>query len=441
MAIAGGVNAILTPRYYIAFSKVGVLSHEGKCRTFDKRADGYVRSEGSAAVLLKPLSKALADRDHIYGIIRGTAVNHGGHVSSLTVPNPNAQAEVIVSAHRKAGIDPDSITYIEAHGTGTPLGDPVEINGLKKAFKRLYEQSGKFEAAAGITGLIKVLLSMKYRMIPANIHFQEINPQIQLEDSPFYIVTETIPWSALEQGIPLRAGISSFGYGGANVHVVIEEVRGQGSEVRGEAISHIIPLSAKSGKRLRVYAKQVAEFLEKEKENGISLRDIAYTLQTGREAMEERLALIISDIDELREKLLRYAQGESGIKELYQGSVRRGSKSSTIESLNARVIADKAYNMIARQWVSGSAMDWTNLYPSGLPKRISLPTYPFAEERYWIPATSYPLSGESAKTATKASLLYYQPCFITSRFGNYARMSERRVCICRIRCCCSIRMN
>ncbi len=428
MAIAGGVNAILTPRYYIAFSKVGVLSHEGKCRTFDKGADGYVRSEGSAAVLLKPLSKALADKDHVYGIIRGTAVNHGGHVSSLTVPNPNAQAEVIVAAHRKAGIAPDSITYIEAHGTGTPLGDPVEVNGLKKAFKRLYEQSGKsfsgtkhcglgsvktnvghLEAAAGIAGLIKVLLSMKYRTLPANIHFQEINPQIQLEDSPFYIVTETIPWSPLEQDIPLRAGVSSFGYGGANAHVVVEEVRGSGSGVRGEAGSHIIPLSAKSEERLRVYAGELAGFFEKQKSGNLSLRNVAYTLQAGREAMEERLALIVSDTDELREKLLRYAQGESGINHLYHGSVKRGSKNSEVESLIARLIAEKAFDKIAQQWVSGSAIDWTILYPSELPRRISLPTYPFAEERYWIPATSYPLSGKTAKTVTKESLLYYQP--------------------------------
>ncbi len=441
MAIAGGVNAILTPRYYIAFSKVGVLSHQGKCRTFDKGADGYVRSEGAGAVLLKPLAKALADRDHIYGIIRGTAVNHGGHVSSLTVPNPNAQAEVIVSAYQKAGIAPDSISYIEAHGTGTPLGDPVEINGLKKAFKRLYEQSGKsfsgtrhcgigsvktnaghLEAAAGIAGLIKVLLSMKHRTLPANIHFQEINPQIQLEDSPFYIVTQTIPWSPLEQDIPLRAGISSFGYGGANAHVVVEEVRGEGSEVRGEAGPYLIPLSAKSGERLRAYAGEIAEFLEKRKSENISLRDMAYTLQAGREPMEERLALIVSEPEELREKLLRYAQGESGINHLYQGSVKRGNKSSEKEAAIARFVADKAFDRIAQQWVSGSAIDWTNLYPSGLPRRISLPTYPFAEERYWIPAMAYPLE-KSAKTATKESLLYYQPVWELSPDVGTASLS------------------
>ena len=223
-----------------------MLCEDGRCKTFDKQANGYVRGEGVGAVLLKPLSRAQADGDHIYALIRATAENHGGHATSLTAPNPNAQAQLLVSAYESASIDPATVSYIEAHGTGTSLGDPIEINGLKKAFEELYKKWGKtppqkphcglgsvktnighLETAAGIASIIKVLLAMQHKTLPATIHFEELNPYIQLEGSPFYIVKQTIPWEHLEcddgQIIPRRAGVSSFGFGGANAHIVLEE--------------------------------------------------------------------------------------------------------------------------------------------------------------------------------------------------------------------------
>ena len=225
LAIVGGVNALLSPTFFTSFSHAGMLSEDGRCKTFDKSANGYVRGEGVGVVILKPLTKALSDKNRIYGIIKGVSVNHGGHVNTLTTPNPNAQAELIVEACGE--LNPETISYIEAHGTGTRLGDPIEVNGLKKAFQTLATQQnstlkehtcgigsvktniGHLEPAAGIAGVIKVLLSMKHTMLPGNVHFNELNPYIELEKSPFYIVNKTQDWKQLldKQGnlIPRRA--------------------------------------------------------------------------------------------------------------------------------------------------------------------------------------------------------------------------------------------
>lgn len=245
VAIAGGVNILASPMLFITFAKAGMLSKTGRCHTFDKTADGYVRGEGSGAILLKPLKAARRDKDHIYGVIKASAVNHGGKVNSLTSPNPTAQKELLKKAYHKAKIDPSTITYVEAHGTGTKLGDPIEINALKDAFNELYHEKGiavqnnrcgigsvktnigHLETASGIAGLLKILLAMKYKKIPGNVSLKDINPYILLENSPFYIPKETKDWEALTdrtgQELPRRAGISSFGFGGANAHLVLEE--------------------------------------------------------------------------------------------------------------------------------------------------------------------------------------------------------------------------
>ncbi|MGA1825407.1 MAG: beta-ketoacyl synthase N-terminal-like domain-containing protein [bacterium] len=343
MAIAGGVNVMLTPTLHISFGKAGMLSEDGRCKTFDKRANGYVRGEGAGALLLKPLGKAIADGDHIYAVIKGTAENHGGHATSLTAPNPNAQADLLLSAFEEAKIDPSTVSYIETHGTGTSLGDPIEINGLKKAFEELHKRWGKpypkkahcgigavktnighLEAAAGIAGVIKVLLAMKYKKLPASIHFQEINPYIQLQGSPFYIVKELRPWECLQdeanKAIPRRAGVSSFGFGGANAHIVLEEYEKPISPSHLESHApEVILLSAKNKERLKAYAQKMTKFLAQE--HDICCADMAYTLQVGREAMEERLAVIVSDSEDLAEKLNQYCREQKDIENLYKGRV------------------------------------------------------------------------------------------------------------------------
>lgn len=240
MAMVAGINLLLTPTAFIAFGKTGMLSPSGQCRTFDAGADGYVRGEGGGVILLKSLARAIEDGDHIYGVIKGSAINHGGRSQTLTSPNAYAQSQVIQDAYKKAGISPDRVSYIEAHGTGTPKGDPLEITGLKRAWRYLERHFavkvdeascgigavktniGHLETASGIASVIKVLLAFKQRKLPALANFNQVNPNIELRGSPFYLVTELQEWQAGERAAPLIAGVSSFGFGGTNAHVILQ---------------------------------------------------------------------------------------------------------------------------------------------------------------------------------------------------------------------------
>lgn len=420
-ATAGGVNVIAHPGWYISFSKTGMLSRDGHCKTFDKAADGYVRGEGCGAIFLKPLSKAQNDGDHIYALIKGSAENHGGHATSLTAPNPNAQAELIVTAWKRANIDPTTVSYIEAHGTGTPLGDPIEINGLKKAFARLYKDWGKsfpsephcgigsvktyighLETAAGIAGILKVLLSLRHKTLPKNLHFYQLNPYIVLENSPFYIVSETVPWPVLKDGdnreIPRRAGVSSFGFGGANAHIVLEEYQAPGaldsqpSRAAEPADPQLIVLSAKNREQLDTCAGNLAAYLE---QHSYPLRDIAYTLQQGREPMEMRLAVIVSSAEQLQRNLRDFQQGKSDIEDFYSDSLKTGKAKADLlvegesgKEFIQTIIRRREYGKLGRLWTMGVEIDWKLLYNGSIPNRLALPTYPFARNRYWIPETN-----------------------------------------------------
>ncbi|MEA5576036.1 amino acid adenylation domain-containing protein [Anabaena sp. UHCC 0451] len=421
MAIAGGVNIILTPHFTLSFSKSGMLSEDGRCKTFDSRADGYARGEGVGAILLKPLKQAEADGNIIHAVIRSTAVNHGGHANSLTAPDPNSQAQVLIDAYEKAGIDPATVSYIEAHGTGTSLGDPIEINGLKKSFTELQKrwgtpipqpvycgigsvktQTGHLEAAAGIAGILKVVLSMKYGKLPGILHFQKLNPFINLTNSPFYIVDQTRNWERLRNidGQPLlrRAGVSSFGFGGVNAHVVLEEYQ---EKKPSSALTnphqnqdYLIVLSAKNKERLGEVVKNLFNYLTAAKlqtHSRVAISDIAYTLQVGREGMPERLALVVSNIEDLIKKLDAYQKGVSPIAGVFHGIAKPSptkleskSEISTNSSLVQPAVQQKALEKVAQLWISGSQINWNLLYPQP-PQRIELPTYPFAKTRYWLP--------------------------------------------------------
>lgn len=418
-AIVGGVNVILNPNLYLAFTKTGMLCEDGRCKTFDKSANGYTRGEGAGVLILKPVNKAKQDRDHIYAVIKGTAVNHGGRASSLTAPNPNAQAALIINTWRKAGIDPATISFIETHGTGTSLGDPIEINGIKKAFKQLYKDwnkeimeephcgigavktnVGHLEAAAGMAGMIKVLLSMKNKKLPANLHFKELNTNIDLTNSPLYLVNETQEWKSLKNKegseIPRRAGISSFGFGGSNAHVALEEFYQEDASCKADNIeNYIIVLSAKNKERLKEYAKSILAYSERyllTSECVDQLPNLAYTLQVGRESMEERLAFIVSNKEQLIDYLKKYISDNNSSNMIYEGNIRKGNTKAQLiiggragKEFLKIVIEDKEYEKIAQLWISGVDIDWNLLYSENSMRRISLPTYPFAKERYWIP--------------------------------------------------------
>ncbi len=429
-AIAGGVNVMLTPTGFIYFSKSGLLSPDGRCKAFDKQANGYVRGEGTGAVLLKPLSKAIADGDHIYGLIKGAAVNHGGRAKSLGAPNPLSEAEVVVKALERAQIDPETVTYIEAHGTGTPLGDPIEISSLKKAFAELNQKRnghtprkrycgigsvksniGHLEGAAGVAGLIKVLLSLNHKKLPPTVHFTELNPYIEIDDSPFFIMDRARDWEAHigEDGkmMPRRAGVSSFGFGGVNAHVVIEEYRTQEPRVLStapeQAKPELILLSARNKERLKEYAQMLVDWLSRscnpQELSGArivadseppGLADIAFTLQEGREAMAERLALIVSSPEELQSKLQSWLQCveapyvppdkiKSGTAKSKPGDPNQSGR-DVIQSLIERNKIEE----LAALWVDGASIDWAPLHRGRGRKRLSLPTYPFARERCWL---------------------------------------------------------
>ena len=417
LAIAGGINTLLTPEGYISFSKAGMLSVDGRCKTFSRHANGYVRGEGVGMLVLKKLAAAEADGDHIYGVIRGSAENHGGRAQSLTAPNPKAQAELLKAAYRQAGIDPCSVGYIEAHGTGTALGDPIEINGLKGAFKALSAEGGAapgtgscglgsvktnighLELAAGMAGMIKVLLQLQHKTLVKSLHGEEINPYIELAGSPFYIVQQTKAWEPIQdasgRALPRRAGVSSFGFGGVNAHVVIEEyVAPERVAVAAASAERpaIIVLSARNEERLRERVAQLLGAIESGSIGEADLADVAYTLQVGREAMEARLGVIAASMAELRQKLQAFVAAEPGIEDLYRGQLKREKDALALFAADediAKTIAGWAakgkYGKLLELWVKGLWFDWSTLYGEVKPRRISLPTYPFAKERYWVP--------------------------------------------------------
>ncbi|MCP4283789.1 MAG: SDR family NAD(P)-dependent oxidoreductase [Gammaproteobacteria bacterium] len=414
LAIAGGVSLMLLPEMNVKISQMGILSSDGRCKTFDKSANGYVRGEGLGALLLKPLSKAIADHDNIQAVIKGTSANHGGRASSLVSPNSEAQTALLIKAYEEANIAPETVTFIETHGTGTALGDPVEIEGIKKAFKALEQRQGRkitqtnycglgavktnighLEPAAGIAGMVKAILAMKHKKLPGTLHLKKMNPYIRLKKTPFYIVEKTQAWERLRDeagnSIPRRAGVSSFGFGGTNAHIVIEEYDYPALPAEtGSEEDHIILLSAKNAERLKEYAKELVDWLT-DGTITATLQDIAYTLQRGRDAMDERLAVVVASRAALRETLTRYVEGKTGIKNLYQGNVKeQGDKYALLvdgeagETLIRSYIYKKESAKLARLWVSAVEIDWALLYEKQHPRRISLPTYPFARERHWI---------------------------------------------------------
>ncbi|WP_435297347.1 SDR family NAD(P)-dependent oxidoreductase [Streptomyces sp. YPW6] len=417
-ALAGGVNLTLTPTGYLAFGKSGMLAADGRCKTFDHRADGYVRGEGVGAVLLKPLSAALRDGDTVYALVRGTAVNHGGRAASLTAPNSESQAAVITAAHRRGGTDASLVGYVEAHGTGTALGDPVELNGLTRAFRELgvAQDKGQFiglgsvktnvghlETAAGVAGLIKTVLSIRNRMLPPTLHVERPNPLLDLAGSPFHLVDGARPWdrprTASGAEAPRLAGISSFGFGGVNAHVVVEEFTDPRPTAPATGRAQLFVLSAHSDDQLRTYAGQLAEHLDRASLRGpdgrLDAAEVARTLQSGRAALPRRLAVVTDSTDRLAGALHAFAAGEEGATTLHTmlhttpAEADRTAAGLLDEDDRVRVLElarDGDLGKAAALWVRGADLDWTALHRGAPLRRVAgLPTYPFARERYWLP--------------------------------------------------------
>ncbi len=386
-AIAGGVSLTLHPNRIRQFCRKEMLHRGAACHPFGEGDGGFVDGEGACAVLLKPLARALADGDTIHGLIRGTAIRTEGRTSGYTVPSPDSQARLIAAALARAGVDARSISYVEAHGTGTRLGDPIEIDGLTRAFRRhtdargfcaigsLKSNIGHLIAAAGIAGLAKVLLQMRHRTLVPSLHAQRLNPYIDFEATPFRVQRSVAPWTTpVIDGTPqpLRAGLSAFGSGGANAHLVLEAW----DEARAPVPTgppYLVPLSARSEERLQVLAGRLAAHLAA---HAPAIADVAYTLQTGREPLPVRAALVVDGMPALQTALATLAAG--GVTTLGEGPL----------------VA------LAGDWLAGRPVDWGALYPDGRPRRIPLPTYPFEAQRHWLPQAT------TAEPAADGSLLY-----------------------------------
>ncbi|MGW2113525.1 type I polyketide synthase, partial [Streptomyces sp. NPDC001948] len=349
IALAGGVNLNIIPESTVGAAKFGGLSPDGRCHTFDARANGYVRGEGAGLVLLKPLDRALADGDRIHAVIRGSAINNDGTTQGLTVPGRRTQEAVLRRALQRAGVQGRDVQYVELHGTGTPVGDPIEAAALGAAVGTDHEEGsplvvgsaktnvGHLEGAAGITGLIKAVLSIKHRMLPPSLNFETPNPDIPLDELRLKVQTEASEWPHPDR--PLIAGVSSFGMGGTNAHVILEEAPG---DVAAEAASvdpvasvepsaepsaetsvlSAVPLllSAKSDEALQAQAAELGSRIGSDP--SAEPLDLAYSLATTRTAFDHRGVVVGRDRAELVAGLEVLASGGSG------GGVVRGVVSS-----------------------------------------------------------------------------------------------------------------
>ncbi len=304
MALAGGVSITFPQERGYIYQEGAIASADGHCRAFDADAKGTVFGSGCGTVMLKRLEEAITDKDFIYATIIGSATNNDGSDKvSYTAPSVNGQSEAIALAHAMADISADSISYIEAHGTGTPLGDPIEVAGLTQAFEATTQKKGfcglgtvksnfgHLEAAAGVTGLIKTALSLKQRKIPASLHFKAPNPKINFENTPFYVVAELKEWE--ECPLPRRAGVSSFGVGGTNAHVVLEEAPPRETSDSSRKCQ-LFTLSARTEKSLELYSKKLAEKLANMHESN-EFADAAFTLKTTRRKFDCRRIFVASD--------------------------------------------------------------------------------------------------------------------------------------------------
>lgn len=343
LAIAAGVNLIVIPEMNVRLCKAKMIATDGRCKTFDSSADGFGRSEGCGVLVLKRLSQALADGNNIVALIRGSAVNQDGSSSGLTVPNGLAQQAVVRQALANAGLEPHQVSYIETHGTGTSLGDPIEVNALGAVFGKektanqplmlgsVKTNIGHTEAAAGVAGIIKVALALQHQEIPPHLHFQTPNPHIAWQDLPVAVPTKLTPWLPHEQR--RIAGVSSFGASGTNAHIVLEEapvkkVGGAGEQgSRGEEITerplHLLTLSAKHPQALSEIAQRYIKYFSSHPD--ILLGNITHASQVGRTHFSHRLAIIAADNAHIQQQLQAYLDTTEVIG-IYHGQASQQTK-------------------------------------------------------------------------------------------------------------------
>ena len=409
MALAGGVALMCTPRFHVLASQTEMLSVEGKCKTFSEGADGFVPGEAAAAVVLKRLADAVRDRDHLYGIIRGSAINQDGKTSGITAPSGPSQTALATEVYQRYGIHPETVSYVECHGTGTKIGDPIEIGALTDAFGRFTDKTGFCAVgsvktnightlmASAAASVIKVLLSLKRGQIPPSLHAAQTSPEIGFAGSPFYVNRLLTPWNRVAER-PRRAAVSSFGFSGTNAHMVIEESPLSAPLSSLPKPSYLLTISARTDWSLRRRLEDLAGWLDGAEEREASLESISYTLNFGRSHFEKRRAVVVSSVTELREALghlladetpANALSGESGQISAADIALYREVQRAVLGELRSLSVGNRdEYRekllALGGLYIKGFEIDWANLHRGESCRRLSLPTYPFNLERYWV---------------------------------------------------------
>jgi acyl transferase domain-containing protein len=377
VALAGGVSISVPIRAGYVYEDGGLISPDGRSRPFDARAEGTVFSDGVGAVVLRRLEDAIADRDPICAVIKGSAINNdGAHKMSFMAPSPAGQTAAVVQALAVAGVEPRTISYVEAHGTATSIGDAVEVDALSRAFRHRTKDVGfcrigsvkgnvgHLDRAAGMAGLIKTVLALVERTIPPTIHLESPNPEIDFRSSPFVpAIGAAAPWTL--GSTPRRAAVNAYGIGGTNAHVVLEEAPEPQITVRPDRAWVVLPLSAKTPAALDEMSQRLSRDLA---ETSIDLGDAAYTLQVGRPRFSSRRAIVCRDRAFAIERL------------------------ATSDPLSIDVDAPAALAARARAFVDGQKVGWDDLWVGARPRRVALSTHPFARTRFWIDPPSVPVS-------------------------------------------------
>ncbi|MBR8332454.1 SDR family NAD(P)-dependent oxidoreductase [Burkholderia ambifaria] len=425
LAIAGGVNLSLHPRKYVGLSQAQIVGSHADSRSFSD-GDGYLPAEGVGAVLLKPLARALADDDRILAVIKASSVNHGGRATGYYAPNANAQVDLMEASFRKAGVSPESIDYIEAAANGTSLGDAVELRALARVFDgtardgrrvpigTVKSNIGHPEAASGIAQLTKVILQMQHETLVPSIKTEPVNPNLDLAHTPFRLLSRQAAWPS-DPARPRRATVSSFGASGANAHLIVEafetvEVEPAPAVAQAAPPAEIVVLSARTPAQLREVARRLLAWLATrqaagraesavplaERGRACSLANLAHTLQTGREAMDCRLALLADSLDTLGDGLRRFLGEPAGAAEraIYHGNVQDQLEMRNLlagaagDAMAQTLVAERNLEGLMLHWVQGGNVPWAALREGRPARRLVLPTYPFERERYWLSGAS-----------------------------------------------------
>ncbi|MCX8130967.1 MAG: SDR family NAD(P)-dependent oxidoreductase [Clostridia bacterium] len=410
MAVAGGVYMNCTPGIYLVGNRAGMLSPTGCCYAFDDRADGFVPGEGVGALVLKRLEDAVNDGDHIYGVIRGTGINQDGRTNGITAPSAVSQERLIRHVYDTFNIDPEHIQMVEAHGTGTKLGDPIEYDAITRAFRTYTDKSqfcaigsiktnlGHAAHAAGVIGVIKILLSLKNKQIPPSLHFESGNANIRFDDSPFFVNTELKDW-IVRPGSKRCAAVSSFGFSGTNAHVVIEEAPVL-DRVHSEKPGYLMVLSARTHEQLKQRAVQLIQFCEHEEQ--VDPGNLSFTLLVGRKHHNHRLACVVRNMDEFIMLLQKWLE-KKNLPQVYsceivehsrreQPILRRMGNQCIRECADGTDTSDfiEQLSAIAELYVQGYALEFEQMFPKNQYVRIPLPEYPFSYKKYWVPEKNRP---------------------------------------------------